>query len=295
MVVISQIWIQHIPCTCFIGYSHLRIGSAKDPSLASALYTTLSSALESTKSSEDKYSVTSIYAFGKQTEGFGLFSVQSNEYRLICLCEGVFQKGIPNLKQSFDVFKALLDNLAKKIPSYDCEQGHLDFSRDENFWFDLIVSSGIAKQFNFEEFEFIYPMKSLEINYTPTTNIEDVVIESLEKSSFGALGYGWQHTDDIIERRIQNVYLDTKFNILIFDALFKQFEELTDDFKPQNLVMVFDNWNKESDDSMNTLTAFITRSNSKMKIVYSLPFVHDIEMQGMHSVKNYLRTFHLEF
>ncbi|MFX0050464.1 MAG: hypothetical protein ACFFAJ_00535 [Candidatus Hodarchaeota archaeon] len=45
MVVVSQIWIQHLNCMQIIGHTHLRIGSEIEPELGGTLYTALLTAL----------------------------------------------------------------------------------------------------------------------------------------------------------------------------------------------------------------------------------------------------------
>ena len=45
MVVVNQIWIQHLPCMHIIGHCHLRVGTELEPELGGALYTAIALAL----------------------------------------------------------------------------------------------------------------------------------------------------------------------------------------------------------------------------------------------------------
>ncbi|MFX1508373.1 MAG: hypothetical protein ACFFDC_20005, partial [Promethearchaeota archaeon] len=97
MVVVSQIWIQHLPCMHIIGHCQLRGGIELEPELGGALYTALALALAEVEKAPH-YTMSGVFGHAiPELEGMGIFTVQSGNYRIFFLCEGLYGHGIPYL------------------------------------------------------------------------------------------------------------------------------------------------------------------------------------------------------
>ena len=62
MVVISQIWVQHLQCTQIIGHCHLRAGSAVEPDLAANLHSVMIIVLADVEQ-EFQYTMSGVYSY----------------------------------------------------------------------------------------------------------------------------------------------------------------------------------------------------------------------------------------
>ncbi len=144
MVVLSQIWVQHLHCTQIIGHCHLRTGSEIDPFLGGNLFTALVNTLADVEQ-EFKYTLSGFNGYRiPEIEGIGLFTVSNRRFRIFFLCEGFFHRGIPYLagKEISRKIEKLFDQLEKKIPTDNCPLVHR--LEDSYYWFDLMCSIGFG-------------------------------------------------------------------------------------------------------------------------------------------------------
>ena len=151
MVLISQIWVQHLQCTQIIGHCHLRAGSALEPDLAAGLHSAMIIVLSDVEQ-EFQYTVSGVYGYRiPDIEGIGLFTVSDKYYRIFFLCEGLYKKGIPYLagkkisKQIDQLFAQLRE---KKADSISCNLTHR--LESGSYWFDLLCSSGFGGEIEVE-------------------------------------------------------------------------------------------------------------------------------------------------
>lgn len=164
MVVVSQIWIQHLNCMQIIGHTHLRIGSELEPELGGTLYTALVTALSQIEPTYSDYAVSGVFGYKiPDNEGIGFFTIQNPHFRVFFLCEGLYGRGIPFLGgiQTSRKIKMLFKRLEEIIPHEECMLAH-PTDRDGGFWFNLIISLGFGEQIPIEELEAvkIYPSES---------------------------------------------------------------------------------------------------------------------------------------
>ncbi len=131
MVVVSQIWVQCTRCISIIGHVHLRVGSELEPELGGSLYTALVVALSEMEQSEptrQQYAVSGVYGYRiPDNEGIGLFTVQSANFRIFFLCEGLYGRGIPFLSgmKIGKKLRKLFFRLEEIITQDHCYQLHL--------------------------------------------------------------------------------------------------------------------------------------------------------------------------
>ena len=158
MVVVSQIWIQHLHCTQIIGHCHLRAGSEIDPFLGGSLFTAMVIALADVEQ-EFRFTMSGFYGYRiPEIEGIGLFTVSNKNFRIFFLCEGLYKKGIPYLagKEISKKLEELFRQLEQKLPHDTCSLAHR--LEDGYYWFDLMCSIGFGGEIQVETIQEVFPL-----------------------------------------------------------------------------------------------------------------------------------------
>ncbi|MHA1968474.1 MAG: hypothetical protein ACW964_11795 [Candidatus Hodarchaeales archaeon] len=303
MVVVSQIWVQCTRCTSIIGHVHLRVGSELEPELGGSLYTALVLALSQMEQSGltcQQYAVSGVYGYRiPDNEGVGLFTVQSKNFRIFFLCEGLYGRGIPYLAgmKIGKKLRKLFSRLAEIIDQEHCDLLH-PFDELGSFWFDLIFSSGFGENIPLEEIEKVLPLQFIRIQAKRKKD-NRVDIESIESAELESLGYGWQSIDDLLNSKIQAIFGKPEYSFLIFEALFHQISEFVTDlqFIPNTIILSYQTGDLQENVS---LVAFLSLHNEEdrdgieeLRIRYCLP-VLGVELEGVKTVHSYLRSLFLD-
>lgn len=304
MVVVSQIWVQCTRCTAIIGHVHLRVGSELEPELGGSLYTALVVALsemEQSGSARQQYDVSGVYGYRiPDNEGIGLFTVQSENFRIFFLCEGLYGRGIPYLSgmKIGKKLRKLFTKLEDIIDQDHCDQLH-PFEELGSFWFDLIFSAGFGENIPLEEIEKVLPLQFIRI-HAKRKEDNRVDILSIESAELGSLGYGWQTIDDLLNSKIQAIFGKPEYSFLIFEALFHQISEFVTDleFIPNTIILSYQTGDLQENVS---LIAFLslheindTSNEEELRIRYCLPIDEDLELEGEKTVHSYLRSLFLD-
>ncbi|MFX0202314.1 MAG: hypothetical protein ACFFCW_39890 [Candidatus Hodarchaeota archaeon] len=292
MVVISQCWIQHLSSTQIMGYCYLRVGSELAPDLACSLYTAIVTALAEIQGTEgNNFFLSGIYGYRFQKDGIGIIAVQNDKFRVILLCEGLLEKGIPILEgKILKKVQNLFNRLEEIINEEKCICTRLKF-RDESFWFNLLVSTGFGEQIQIDEMVTdVYPLRFIKIKIGHETD-DEVYIRSLEDTKQGSLGYGWQEVDELIARNVQGIYHKPKFSFQVYQAFFQQMSEFTPDFSPNTVILTFHQ--NKLDANQLTLVAFLFFKQEELKIHFCLPLTPDLSLniEDSRTVHSYLRSF----
>lgn len=256
MVGVSQIWVQCTRCTSIIGHVHLWVGSELEPELGGSLYTALVVALsemEQSGSLRQQYTVSGVYGYRiPNNEGIGLFTVQSANFRIFFLCEGLYGRGIPFLSgmKIGKKLRKLFFRLEEIITQDHCYQLH-PFDELGSFWFDLIFSAGFGENIPLEEIEKVLPLQFIRI-HAKTKEDNMVEIESIESAELGSLGYGWQTIDELLNSKIQAIFGKPDYSFLIFKALFNQISEFVTDleFIPNTIILSYQTGNLQENVSL---------------------------------------------
>ncbi len=303
MVVVSQIWVQCIRCTSIIGHVHLRVGSELEPELGGSLYTALVLALSEIEQSDrlpQQYAVSGVYGYRiPDNEGLGLFTVQSGNFRIFFLCEGLYGQGIPYLSgvRIGKKLRNLFSRLEEVIDKEHCEFLH-PFEDLGSFWFDMIFSAGFGENIPLEEIENVLPLQFIRIQAIREID-NKIRVKSIESAEVGSLGYGWQSIDDLLNSKIQVIYTKPENSFLIFEALFHQISEFVSDlqFIPNTIILSYQTGDLQESVS---LIAFLSLhkeaangGTEELRIRYCLP-VLGFELEGVKTVHSYLRSLFLD-
>ena len=295
MVVVSQIWIQHLKCKQIIGHCHLRLGSELEPYLGGALYTALVTALaEIEPPSSSIYVMSGVYGFKiPDNEGIGFFTVQNRNFRIFFLCEGLFGRGIPFLAGTAISRKIrdMFSWLEAEISESDCQLAHFS-DKDDSFWFEKVVNLGFGSNIPIEQFEKIYPLRYIEINASRTEDNE-VVVTNLETSELEApLSLGWDHIEEVIAIKIQGIFSRPHFSFLVYEALFNQISEFVTDFQPNTIILTYSRGDLFENQS--AIASFLSVGRDKLRIRYCLPMSRELEVESSQPVHAFLRSIFLE-
>ena len=293
MVVVSQIWIQHLNCKSIIGHCHLRLGSDLEPILGGSLYTALVTALSEIEPPPNIYVMSGVYGFRiPDNEGIGFFTIQNKNFRIFFLCEGLFGRGIPYLAGTAISrrIRNLFAWLDSEISTDDCEIAHAS-NQDDSSWFDLIVSLGFGRNIPIDQYEKIYPLRYIEIHASRTSENE-VVVNNLETSEMAAqLSYGWDHIDEVIANKIQGIFSRPHFSFLVYESLFNQISEFLPEFQPNTIILTYSRGDLLVNQS--SIASFLTITENSLTIRYCLPMSRELEVEGSQSVHSFLRSIYL--
>ncbi len=289
LVIVSQIWIQHLDCLQIIGHCHLRGGSELDPELGGALYTALVVALAEVERTH-QYAISGIYGYRiPEAEGIGLFTVRDDYFRIFFLCEGLYGSGISYLggKQVILSIEKLFAELRRLVPDVTCRTAHK--IETGSFWFDLMCSVGFGGQIVTQEVERVYPLRLIRIKINQQNN-EAKHISSLESIALGSLGYGWNGTTQLISAKTEGIFNQPGYSFQIYEVLFTQFKEFVPDFKPNTVILSY------SDLVYNQirLIAFLTLKDEELNIRYCLPVTSGSPFEDDHSTLSYLQSLFLD-
>ena len=283
LVLVSQVWIQHLPCTQIIGYSYLRVGSDIDPDLALPLYTALVTAMTELQKEEeagDNFILSGVYGYSLHKEGLGLYSIQSEKVRVVMLCEGYTGQGIPYLSgDALTKVTKLLDHLNVVITEEGCRSAHSGEFRDESFWFNLVISCGLGQQIH-DSITKVYPLRDIRMEFSPGRDNE-FYIRTLEDTQ-QSLGPGWAELDAMITKKIQLIYQRPYENFQVYRSLFQQISEFKPDSLPNSLLLTFDKGNLS--DISSTLAIFLSISEDELKLQFGLPLVPSLYLEGSRDV-----------
>ena len=293
MVIVSQIWIQHLKCMQIIGHCHLRVGSELEPTIGGALYTALVTTLSTIEPpSSSIYVMSGVYGFRiPDNEGIGFFTIQNRNFRIFFLCEGLFGRGIPFLagttisRRIRELFKVL----ESEISEIDCQLAHVT-DKDDSFWFDTIVSIGFGRNIPIEQYEKIYPLRYIEISASRTKG--DVIVNNLETSELAApLSFGWDHIEQVIATKIQGIFSRPHLSFLVYEALFNQISEFLPDFQPNTIILTYSRGDLLENQSV--IASFLSVAREKLTIRYCLPMSRELEIEASQSVHAFLRSIFL--
>jgi hypothetical protein len=292
VVVVSQIWIQHLHCTQIIGHCHLRAGSEIDPFLGGSLFTAMVNALADVEQ-EFKYTMSGFYGYRiPEIEGIGLFTVSDDHFRIFFLCEGLYKKGIPYFagKKISKKFEKLFRELRHKLPVDNCSLAH----RLENgyYWFDLMCSIGFGGEIQVEKINEVFPLRSVSI-HTQWVRPKDkgVSIVRIESSELGSLGYGWRDRDEMVSSKIEGIFSRPQRSFVVYNTLFTQIKEFIPEFEPNTLVLTYQQ--KAIKRPQTALVAFLSIKHNVLDIRYCIPLAENIGIEGTNA-DAYLRSLFLD-
>ncbi|MFX0016967.1 MAG: hypothetical protein ACFE98_20400 [Candidatus Hermodarchaeota archaeon] len=291
MVVVSQIWIQHLPCMHIIGHCHLRGGTALEPELGGALYTALALALAEVEKAPH-HTMSGIYGHTTpELEGMGIFTVQNRDYRIFFLCEGLYGHGIPYIagKEIANNINNLFRLLEESDSQNSCIMTHK--SQCGSYWFDLICLSGLGEYIPIEEITSIFPLQTVSFHYKQST-MEDINIIRMESSCKHDLGYGWKEKYNTIVKKIEGLFVNPKYSFLIYKSLFDQFIEFNPDFQPNLLVLTYQQGDLQV--IQNAIIAILSLGLNKLTIDYCLPVTPGESLEGSHSISIFLNSLVLD-
>ena len=284
LVLISQLWLQHLQCSLLLGHCYLRVGSDVDPDLAFPLYTALVTALTELQKEEvgDNFVLSGVYGFRLHLQGLGICTIQNAKFRVILLCEGFMGQGIPYLTRNIlKKVSKLFDQLDVIITDEDCKSAHLQEERDDSFWWHQVVSSGLGQLQIEDSIKEVYPLRFIRIKFIRGED-NGIYIRTLEDSK-QSLGFGWEDVEELIAKKIQTIYNRPHENFLLYESLFHQLGEFNPDFSPNSLVLTF---HKKGDFSENQLgvVVFLSIINHELKIQFCLPLAPSISLEGSRKV-----------
>jgi len=287
LVVVSQIWIQHLPCMHIIGHCHLRGGIELEPELGGALYTALALALAEVEKAPH-YTMSGVFGHAiPELEGMGIFTVQSGNYRIFFLCEGLYGHGIPYLagKKMVKKINNLFHLLEKDDSQDSCIITHK--SKGGSYWFDLICLSGLGEYIQIEEITSIFPLQTVSFQFKQSTE-NDLDIIRMESSCLHDLGYGWREKYNTIIKKIEALFLNPMYSFMVYKSLFDQFIEFNPDFQPNLLVLTYQQGDLQAIE--NAIVAILSLESNKLTIEYCLPVTTGESLEGSHSVSIFLRS-----
>ena len=291
MVVISQIWIQHLPCTQIIGHCHLRAGSELEPDLAANLHAAMILVLSDIEQ-EFQYTMSGVYGYRiPDLEGIGIFTVADKYYRIFFLCEGMYKKGIPYLagKKISKQFNNLFTQLRKKEDSESCKLTHR--LESGSYWFDLLCSSGFSGEIEVETINEIYPIHSVAIHTKSHLSSSNQNIFRLESSIIGSLGYGFKDRDEMVETKIEGIFREPQRSFEVYSTLFRQIQEISPTFHPNAIILTYHPTKDLK--GVIALVAILSLNMETLHIRYCIPVIPGFGMVGT-TTDAYLKTLFLE-
>lgn len=287
MVVVSQIWIQHLQCMQIIGHCYLRGGSELEPELGGLLYTALVVALSEIEQ-EFQYKMSGVYGYRiPEIEGIGLFTIQNEYFRIFFLVEGLYGRGVPYLagKKISRNVKDLFSHLVTKIPIDSCRSVHQ--TEEGSFWFDLMCSLGFGGNITIKEMERVFPLRYVKIKVNRKID-ESVEVVRLESADLGTLGYGWQDKLKMVASKIEGIYGKPQSSFLVYESLFKQIKEFIPEFDPNTIILTYQKTVLLEPHS--SLVAFLSLDSNELTIRYCLPVPEGLHIEGDRSIRPYLRS-----
>ena len=290
MVIVSQIWIQHLTCTQIIGHCHLRSGSELDPFLGGSMFTALVATLADIED-EFKYTMSGFYGYRiPEIEGIGLFTVSNKNFRIYFLCEGLLTEGIPYLagKEISQKMKKLFSHLQEKSYADSCTYAHR--LEQGSYWFDLMCSVGFGGEISVELIDKIYPLRSVTIHTKSHLHTSHTKIFQLESSLLGSLGYGWKERDDMIASKIEGVFREPERSYQFYEVIFHQIREFIPSFEPNTVIITYQP--SSGSDSENALVAFLSVKGDSLNIRYCIPVAKSSGIHGT-ATNAYLQSLFL--
>lgn len=291
MVVISQIWVQHLQCLQIIGHCHLRTGSALEPDLSANLYSAIRHVLADVEQ-EFQYSMSGVYGYKvPDLEGIGLFTAANKYYRIFFLCEGLYKKGIPYLagKKISKHIDQLFAQLDKRQDSVLCESIHV--LESGSYWFDLLCSAGFGGEIEVDQISEIYPIYNLSMHKRNNASTDNPNVFNLESSVLGSLGYGFKDRYEMVEAKIDGIFKEPKRSFEVYNTLFKQIREISPNFDPNTIVLTYHQTNRPR--TAIALVAILSLDKGNLKIRYCIPITPGFGIDGT-TTDDYLRTLYLE-
>jgi len=292
MVLISQVWVQHLHCTQIIGYAYLRVGSDVDPDLACPLYYALVTALAELQKDEgpaDYSQLSGVYGYRLHKQGLGLLAVQNENFRIILLCEGLLGKGIPCLiGNELTGIQALLDHLDTIITTEECNQGHMSEERDESFWFNLLVKFGLGKLEIEGLITKIYPLRFNKFQFTPGAGEEDKLFIKTLESAQQSLGHGFKGLDDLITEKVLLIHNRPQEIFQLYQSLFHQIGEFTKETPPNTLILTYYKGDiGDYSDISSILIVLLGITPDELTLQFGVP-LPDLELEGSKDVHELL-------
>ncbi len=294
MVVVSQIWIQHLHCTQIIGHCHLRAGSMVEPELAGSLYTAMVVALAEVEN-EFLYTMSGFYGYRiPDIEGIGLFTVSNKKFRIFFLCEGLYKKGIPYLagKKISSHINSLFKKLEEKVPHDTCKLAHK--LEKGSYWFDLMCAAGFGGEINIDTIQTIYPLRSVSIHTCQddkTSSEEKISVLRIESSELGSLGYGWKDRDEMVATKIEGIFMKPQRSFVVYRTLFQQIKEFVPGFEPNTIVLTYQQ--RAVLDMYTALVGFLSLKENMLDIRYCIPVPVGLGIAG-YQTPQYLRSLIFE-
>ncbi|MHA2390170.1 MAG: hypothetical protein ACXACW_15725 [Candidatus Hodarchaeales archaeon] len=289
MVLISQVWIQHLYCGQIIGHCNFRVGTEIEPELGGALFSALTLTLESIESTQ-QCCIAGAYGFQlPNIEGIGLFTIQNDDFRIFFLCEGLYNGSIPSLenKQFNKKTNDLYDELKKFNFKNTCRDGHKIVG--DHFWFDLLSSFGLGGHLYLDEIKKAYMLRLIRINLAQIDGKESRKIKNLENVKLGSLGLGWKDIDELISQKIEGIFINPEYSYDVFSDFFRQFRDLRSGFEPNAVILVYNN------EFLNqiALLAVLTNYNRELSVRFGLPISSGLVLDDESLISSSLQSFFL--
>jgi len=222
-----------------------------------------------------------------EIEGFGLFTIQNDHFRIFFLVEGLWGHGVPYLAGKYiskNVDK-LFKHLDKLIPKDTCQNVHQ--IEEGSFWFDLMCALGFGGHISIKEMERVYPLRYVRIKVNRQL-ADEVDVVRLESAELGTLGYGWQDKLQMVVSKIEGIYGRPESSFLIYEALFKQIKEFVPHFDPNTIILTYQK--TVLLDPHSALVAFLSLTSDELTIRYCLPVPEGITIEGDQSTLSYLKS-----
>ncbi len=289
MVLISQVWIQHLYCGQIIGHCNFRVGTEIEPELGGALFSALTLTLESIESTQ-QCCIAGAYGFQlPNIEGIGLFTIQNDDFRIYFLCEGLYNGSIPSLenKEFNQKTNDLYDELKKFNFKNTCRDGHKIVG--EHFWFDLLSSFGLGGHLYLDEVKKAYMLRLIRINLAQIDGKGSRKIKNLENVKLGSLGLGWKDIDELISQKIEGIFINPEYSYDVFSDFFRQFRDLRSGFEPNAVILVYNN------EFLNqiALLAVLTNYNRELSVRFGLPISSGLVLDDESLISSSLQSFFL--
>ncbi len=289
MVLISQVWIQHRYCGQIIGHCNFRVGTELEPELGGALFSALTLTMESIERTQ-QCRIAGAYGFQMPNiEGIGFFTIENKDFRIYFLCEGLYNGSIPSLenKQFIQRTKDLYDELKQLEIQNTCRNAHKIIG--EHYWFDLISSIGLGGHLYLDEIKKVYMLRLIRMKLAQIDGKGSRKIKNLENVKLGSLGPGWKDIDELISQKIEGILINPEYSYDVFSDFFRQFRDLRRDFKPNTVVLVYNN------EFLNqiALLAILTNYNRELKVRFCLPISAGLVLEEESTISSSLQSYFL--
>ncbi|MFX0052155.1 MAG: hypothetical protein ACFE8U_12800, partial [Candidatus Hermodarchaeota archaeon] len=140
-----------------------------------------------------------------------------------------------------------------------------------------------------DEIEKVYPLQLLRINLLENSVNEDCILKTLEAITLGSLGHGWKDIENIISAKVEGIFTNPIYSFKIYQTLFHQFKEYIPGFKPDTVILTY------NDNFQNgvALLAFLSVCETELNIRFCLPISSGLTIKGDQTIFLSLQSFFL--